>query len=159
MLSPVGLPTVRRRKLDGVLVLRTHGAFNAALAGWDATSVVRITDVQPNRFTIYIHEAPNVEDNNHATESVSWIVLEAGSWTLPDGTRLAVGTTDTAATVGESIEADQWAHVTLGSPFGATPVVVSQVQPPPATCGRPPPPYPLTRGRAGVGERARRRTW
>jgi YD repeat-containing protein len=67
-------------------------------------------------------------DGSHTTEAVSYVVLEAGSWTLPDGTRLAVGTTDTSATVGESIEADQWAHVALGSPFGATPVVVSQVQ-------------------------------
>jgi serralysin len=50
-------------------------------------SVVPITDVQADRFTLYVDEAPN-HDGSHTTETVSWLVLEAGSWTLPDGRRL-----------------------------------------------------------------------
>jgi len=90
------------------------------------TSVVRITDVQADRFTLYVHEGPD-RDGAHTTEAVSWIVLEAGSWTLPDGTRLEVGQVNTSATVGGGVVDDTWAHVNLGSPFGAAPVVVSQV--------------------------------
>jgi RHS repeat-associated protein len=91
------------------------------------TSVVRITDVQADRFTLYVHEGPD-RDGAHTTEAVSYVVLEAGSWTLPDGTRLEVGQVNTSATVGAGVVDDVWAHVILGSPFGAAPVVVSQVQ-------------------------------
>ena len=42
------------------------------------TAVVRITDVQADRFTLYVHEAPD-EDGTHGTESVSYLVLEAGT--------------------------------------------------------------------------------
>jgi serralysin len=54
-------------------------------------------------------------------------LVEEG-WTLPDGTRLEVGQVNTSATVGAGVVDDTWAHVNLGSPFTAQPVVVSQVQ-------------------------------
>ena len=90
------------------------------------TSVVRITDVQADRFTLYLHEAPN-KDGSHTSEAVSYLVLEAGSWELPDGTLLQVGTLHTSATVGKLIT-NQWEHVGFGLPFSTAPVVVSQVQ-------------------------------
>ena len=90
------------------------------------TAVVRIIAVQADRFTLYVHEAPN-KDGSHTTEAVSYVVLEAGSWELADGTPLEVGKLTTTATVGRRISSE-WAQVSFGSPFSAPPVVVSQVQ-------------------------------
>ncbi len=90
------------------------------------TSVIRITDVQADRFTLYVHEAPN-RDGPHTTEAVSYLVLEAGSWELPDGTQLEVGELSTSATVGNQVS-NQWTPVIFNNIFPSTPVVVSQVQ-------------------------------
>jgi hypothetical protein len=90
------------------------------------TAVVRITDVQSDRFTLHVDEAPN-HDGYHPWETVSYVVLEAGSWELADGTRLEVGKLDTMATVGRRVS-NQWAQVTFDASFAAAPVVLSQVQ-------------------------------
>jgi len=90
------------------------------------SSLVRITDVQPDRFTLYVDEAPN-HDGAHTAETVSWLVLEAGAWTLPGGGQLEVGRVTTAATVGKQIT-NQWQPLSFAVPFPVTPVVVSQVQ-------------------------------
>jgi hypothetical protein len=50
-------------------------------------AVVRITDVKRDRFTMYVGEAPD-QDGWHTEETVSYVVLEAGSWELADGTKL-----------------------------------------------------------------------
>jgi len=89
-------------------------------------AVVRITDIQADRFTLHVDEAPN-HDGAHTTEAVSYIVLEAGSWELADGTLLEVGTVETAATVGSALS-DQWESVLFSQEFTAAPVVLSQVQ-------------------------------
>ena len=88
--------------------------------------MVRITDVQPDRFTLYVHEAPN-KDGPHTTETVSYVVLEAGTWEVADGVHLQVGTRVTTATVGLRIS-NVWAPVTFSETFSSTPVVLSQVQ-------------------------------
>jgi hypothetical protein len=49
--------------------------------------VVRVTDVQTQSFTLYAHEAPD-KNGSHATETVSWLVVEAGTWEVADGVRL-----------------------------------------------------------------------
>ncbi len=85
-----------------------------------------MTDVQPDRFTLYIHEAPN-KDGPHATETVSYVVLEAGTWELAEGKHLQVGTLATDATVGKRIT-NVWAQVTFSETFSSAPVVLSQVQ-------------------------------
>ena len=97
------------------------------------TSVVRITDVQPDRFTLYIHEAPN-KDGPHATETVIYVVLEAGTWQVANGKHLhedplqgKVGTLVTNATVGKRLS-NVWAQVTFSETFSSAPVVLSQVQ-------------------------------
>lgn len=81
------------------------------------TAVVRITDVQADRFTLYIHDAPNM-GASHTTESVSYLVLGAGQWYLDDGAYLEVGTVAT----------DLWKAVSFAGAFTSAPVVVSQVQ-------------------------------
>jgi hypothetical protein len=90
------------------------------------TSVVRITDVQPDRFTFYVHEAPD-QDGAHTQETVAWVVLEAGRWQLADGTLLEVGKLKTAAEVGRGVP-NQWATLSFASAFEGAPVVLSQVQ-------------------------------
>jgi serine protease AprX len=71
--------------------------------------------------------APNHSGAHTNGETVSWLVLEAGAWTLPGGVQLAVGRVSTAATVGRLLT-NQWQAVTFSDPFPATPVVLSQVQ-------------------------------
>jgi serralysin len=82
--------------------------------------------VRSDRFTLYVDEAPN-HDGPHTYEAVSYLVLEAGQWELPDGTLLEVGTLDTAATVGRRVP-NRWERVSFSLPFSSAPVVVSQVQ-------------------------------
>ncbi len=89
------------------------------------TSVVRITNVQSDRFTLDVHEPPN-QDGAHTSEAVSYLVLEAGSWSLPDGTLLEVGTTRTNATV-EAAE-ETWETIVFAQDFASSPVTMSQVQ-------------------------------
>jgi hypothetical protein len=72
-------------------------------------------------------EAPNHSGAHTNGETVSWLVLEAGVWTLPGGVQLEVGRVSTAATVGRLLT-NQWQAVTFSDPFPATPVVLSQVQ-------------------------------
>ena len=71
-------------------------------------------------------DAARGQHGTHATETVSYVVLEAGSWALPDGRRLEVGKVITSATVG--VTSPTWATVSYGAAFEAAPVVVSQVQ-------------------------------
>jgi hypothetical protein len=89
-------------------------------------SLVRITDVQSDRFTLFVDEAPN-KDGNHTTESVSYLVLEAGKWELEDGTHLEVGLETTTAVVGRYFS-NTWKAVSFESPFSSTPVVLTQIQ-------------------------------
>ncbi|MCG8456615.1 MAG: Ig-like domain-containing protein, partial [Holophagales bacterium] len=90
------------------------------------TSVVRITNVQSNSFTFFIDEAPN-RDGPHTTETVGFVVVEAGTWQMGDGSILRAGKLATNRTVGRSV-ANQWQTVGYGGSFAATPVFFSQVQ-------------------------------
>jgi hypothetical protein len=89
-------------------------------------ALARITDIQSDSFTLYVQEAPNL-DRFHTTESVSYLVLEAGYWELAEGTRLGVGVVNTGATVGSELT-NQWESINFEDPFTTTPVVISQVQ-------------------------------
>ena len=72
--------------------------------------------------------APALRKNgNHATETVSYIVLEAGTWEVAGGKRLEVGKVSTNATVGGRVS-NVWAQVTFSETFSSAPVVLSQVQ-------------------------------
>ncbi len=89
------------------------------------TAVVRILDVQADRFTLRVHEAPN-KNGTHKAETVSYVVLEAGSWQLADGTQLEVGTVDTAAT--RDATPASWESISFAQAFADVPVILSQVQ-------------------------------
>ena len=91
-----------------------------------APTIVRVTDVQSDRFTLFLVE-PSDKDGTHIEEVVSYVVLEAGMHQLIDGTRVEVGTLDTSATVGR-LMGNLWESVQFSSPFAETPVVLSQIQ-------------------------------
>lgn len=76
-------------------------------------SVVRITDVQAGRFTLYLHEAPN-KVSSHTPEAVSYLVLEAESWELPlvSQERLAAHTSTTPGTAKSPMQ-DKGSFTTL----------------------------------------------
>jgi serralysin len=92
------------------------------------TAVVRITDVSANSFTFYVQEAPDRDGVHGNAETVSYMVLEAGQWSLADGRRLDVGSFTIAATVGKSVSSPSWHGVVFSEPFPQTPVVLSQIQ-------------------------------
>ncbi len=99
----------------------------ASFAGADPV-VVRISNVQTNQFDVRLVEPSNLNGTHGVGESVGYIVLEAGSYLLSDGTRVEVGNVATAATVGKMISPLSWETVDFVSPFKTTPVVMSQVQ-------------------------------
>jgi serine protease AprX len=83
---------------------------------------VRITDLEGDLFSATIQE-PNYADGTHGAESFSYLVLEAGSWQLEDGTVLQVGTTDT-----NTVSDRGWETVNFENSFSNTPVILTQVQ-------------------------------
>ena len=91
-----------------------------------AQAVPRVTYVQSNGFAMYIKEASN-QDGVHVAETISYLVLEAGSWVLPNGKHLEVGTVSTNATVGTRVT-NVWQTVNFTDGFSAEPVVLTQVQ-------------------------------
>ena len=89
--------------------------------GSDA-AIVRIEDVQSDRFTASIQEPRNL-DGKHAKESFSYLVLEEGTWQLEDDTLLEVGTVDT-----NQLSSDGWENIDFANNFADDPLVFSQVQ-------------------------------
>ncbi len=85
-------------------------------------AIARITDIQDDSFSVYIQEGVN-DDGIHKKERLSYIVLEAGAWKLPDGSILEVGTVNTNSTTTSS-----WSSINFNSDFSETPAILSQVQ-------------------------------
>lgn len=54
-------------------------------------AAIRLQSVTNDTFQIRIQE-PNYKDGKHTKESISYLVMEAGDWTLADGTRISAGT-------------------------------------------------------------------
>lgn len=84
-------------------------------------AVVRLQNVTGEGFQARIQE-PNYKDGRHITESVSYLVVEAGDWTLADGTRIAAGSYNSAKLTSAGFES-----VDLTG-FDHKPTVLSQVQ-------------------------------
>ena len=85
-------------------------------------AIARIDNIQSDRFSVHVQE-PNNKDGSHTAESFSYLVLEAGTWQLKDGTLLEVGSVNTNATT-----TSQWETINLDAGFADTPVILSQVQ-------------------------------
>lgn len=85
-------------------------------------AAIRIDNIENNSFELFIQE-PSNQDERHAGEDISYIVLEAGSWALEDGTKVEVGTLDSNQFVTSGFETVQF-----GQDFSNSPIVFSQVQ-------------------------------
>jgi len=83
---------------------------------------VRISDVSGNDLTLQLQE-PNYLDGSHAGETVNYLVVEAGTWILPDGTLLEAGTL-----ASDQLSSQGFESVTFDAAFDAAPAVLSQVQ-------------------------------
>ncbi|MEL6383309.1 MAG: CAP domain-containing protein [Cyanobacteria bacterium J06626_18] len=90
-------------------------------ANGDDPAAVRLRQVTGNTFQIRLQE-PNYKDGTHTNESVSYLVMEAGDWTLSDGTRISAGTRNSSRLTSKGFSA-----VNLQD-FSSTPTVLSQIQ-------------------------------
>lgn len=111
---------VLSRTYTSPVVIARPASFNGG-----HPSVVRITQVERDRFTMYIHEAPD-QDGSHTTETVHYLVIEAGRWRLADGTLIESGNLQASEQAGRLI-ANTWKSVALQSAFTSPPVVLTQV--------------------------------
>ncbi len=83
--------------------------------GWQP-GVIRVRNVTSQGFEIRIQEWDYL-DGPHAQEAVSYMVMEAGHFQLPDGTNVEAG----------RFETNKGAEVHFQQRFGTTPVVTSSV--------------------------------
>ncbi len=86
------------------------------------SAIARIQNIKSNSFTAFLQE-PEYRDGFHAGESFSYMVLEAGSWQLSDGSLLEVGRLNLNQPSNSS-----WKDINFKNSFEKTPVVLSQVQ-------------------------------
>ncbi|MBE9147549.1 hypothetical protein IQ257_03270, partial [Coleofasciculus sp. LEGE 07092] len=84
-------------------------------------ATVRLRNVTGNSFELRIQEA-NYKDNIHTTETVSYLVVEAGDWELSDGTRIS------ARTQNSNLLSSQGFETVALSEFAQTPTLLTQVQ-------------------------------
>ncbi|MCF6776440.1 VCBS domain-containing protein [Thiotrichales bacterium 19X7-9] len=86
--------------------------------------IARVDNVTQGSFDLSLVEPDNL-DNSHGTETVSYIVLEAGIWALPDGSTIEIGTFNTSNVIGSASNFDE---VAFDHDFDNTPIVFSQIQ-------------------------------
>ncbi|WP_209428052.1 CARDB domain-containing protein [Pararhodobacter sp. SW119] len=96
-------------------------AFVATKNGADPVNV-RIGDVSANKLTLQLQE-PNYLDGWHTNETVNYMVVEAGTWILPDGTILEAGTLNS-----NQLSSNRFESVVFDAEFDSAPVILSQVQ-------------------------------
>jgi len=77
---------------------------------------VRVNNVQSNQFDLFLSEPSNLNGIHGAAETITYVVLEAGSHVLESGTFLEVGTVNTNATVGKVVASPAWETVTFETP-------------------------------------------
>ncbi|WDQ17489.1 dockerin type I domain-containing protein [Rhodopirellula sp. P2] len=89
----------------------------ASFAGSDPVTV-RVRNVTSGSFQVRVQEWDYL-DGNHSNENISYLVVESGTYTLPDGTLVHAGT--------QSVNANL-KRVNFPEVFDSAPVVLSQVQ-------------------------------
>ncbi|MEO0886523.1 MAG: right-handed parallel beta-helix repeat-containing protein [Cyanobacteria bacterium J06648_10] len=85
-------------------------------------AVVRLRNIAKNSFQVRVQEPNYLTNNQHASESVSYMVMEAGDWMLADGTRISAGTHKTRRLTSQGFDS-----IRLKA-FDKPPTVLSQVQ-------------------------------
>ena len=94
----------------------------ASYNGPDPTTV-RLRNVSPSSFEIRLQEW-NYLNGTHGAETVSYLVVERGSWLLPGGGAIEAGSVSTSNSRPGS---DPFVGVSFAAPFPSTPVVLSVV--------------------------------
>ncbi len=89
--------------------------------------VTRLRNMGPDSFEVRLKEPAPCYDDNHSFEAVSYIVIEAGSYILPDG---AVLEADSLVT---TMHSPDFESITFNQIHAIPPVVLSQIQ----TCADP----------------------
>lgn len=83
---------------------------------------VRIQEVEGNSLTLQLQE-PNYLDERHNPETVNYVVVEAGTWALSDGTIIEAGTIQSDMLTSKGFETVEFDYK-----FADDPMVLSQVQ-------------------------------
>ena len=79
--------------------------------------IVRVRNVTSNSFQIRFQEW-DYRDGNHTTENMGYMVVEAGTHTLTDGTQLVAGTT--------TLTNEATKTISFGDSFTGTPLIIAQ---------------------------------
>ncbi|MDB2526693.1 cadherin-like domain-containing protein, partial [Mariniblastus sp.] len=79
--------------------------------------IVRVQNVTSNSFQIRFQEW-DYRDGRHTTENMGYLVVEAGTHTLTDGTQLVAGTT--------TLTNESTRTISFGDSFSGTPLVLAQ---------------------------------
>jgi PKD repeat protein len=98
---------------DPVVVAMVTGAVE------NDPCVVRLRDIDSSGFNIRLQEGSNSNDI-HNSEEVSYVVIEAGSYTLENGFRIAAGH-------GESSATESFSNITFADSFDTAPIVTASV--------------------------------
>jgi MYXO-CTERM domain-containing protein len=86
----------------------------------------RVRNVGKTSFEVTLTEPPS-EDGPHVAMSVSYVAVETGKWSLPDGRRIAAGFVDTNQTVWSGGGGFLQVKLPVGF-FKQTPLVFTQIQ-------------------------------
>ncbi len=92
--------------------------------GWEPATV-RLRNINSNSFDILLQEPSQNVSPGHINESLHYLVVEAGTWQLPDGAILEAGNTEATGIVNFT---NKWFDVDLGDTFSETPVILSHIQ-------------------------------
>ena len=90
-------------------------------------AIARVTEINSGSFSVFVQEPTllrqQAHSGGHMKEDFSYLVMEAGSWTMPDGSVLEVGLTE----VDMNARASNWDRIEFSNDFNS-PTVVSSVQ-------------------------------
>lgn len=106
----------------------TEQFANPVVVAWIATNVgvaaaaPRVYDVTATGFTVACREV-STDDGAHGVETIHWVAVERGDWTLADGSRVVAGVLPTAK-VYHSARDDGQDTASFLTPFTSTPVVL-----------------------------------
>jgi hypothetical protein len=90
-------------------------------------AVAIITATTTSSFTVRIQE-PDNEADTHGVETLSYIVMERGAYTLPDGRRVDVNTIDTNHYYGNAVSGASDDTCSFTQTFTSAPVVLTSLQ-------------------------------
>jgi len=95
-----------------------------------APGVVRIRNVTATGFEITFQEWEYIDDNSHSGETISYVVVESGTHTLPGSNQMVAGAVSTNAAITQANcsagKVNNFATVNFASSFsGASPVVIA----------------------------------